>query len=264
MPWTGLDLTGEEAARALEIMGFDAQVSEDGEHLDLMVPPWRMDILHDVDIAEDVSIGFGYERVKGIMPRVHTIGHDLPDEDVKRKAHTAFLGRGYTEVMNFVLTSEEEQYARMGIEGPEGVTQIVNPITEHYTIVRTHLVPDLLAYLGRNTHHDYPQEVYEVGPVILDGENHLRTAAASCHAKAGFTAAKSLTEGVLRDLGHTGEAVSIEAAEVPSYIRGRCARVSVAGTEVGIFGEVHPEVLERFGIAQPTIAVELDLERLNG
>ncbi|MCK5254145.1 MAG: phenylalanine--tRNA ligase subunit beta, partial [Thermoplasmata archaeon] len=243
MPWTGLDLTGEEAARALQIMGFDAAVSEDGKHLDLLVPPWRMDILHDVDIAEDVSIGFGYERVKSVMPQVHTIGHDLPDEDIKRMAHAVFLGRGYTEVMNFVLTSGEEQYGRMGLPEPPGVTRIINPITEHYTIVRTHLVPDLLAYLGRNTHHDYPQEVYEVGSVILDGGNHLRIAAVSCHAKAGFTAAKSLTEGVLRDLGHTGDQVSIEALEVPTYIPGRCAGVSVGGKYVGLFGEVHPEVL---------------------
>ncbi len=264
MPWTGLELTAEEAARALQIMGFDAAVSEDGEHLDLLVPPWRMDILHDVDIAEDVSIGFGYERVKGILPLIHTIGHDLPDEDIKRKAHTALQGRGFTEVMNFVLSSEEEQYGRMGIEPPDGVTRIINPITEHYTIVRTHLVPDLLAYLGRNTHHDYPQEVYEVGPVIVGGHNQLRTAAVSCHAKAGFTAAKTLVEGVLRDLGRAGDEVAIEATEVPSYIPGRCAKVTVGGNDVGLMGEVHPEVLERFGIAQPTIAVELDLETLNG
>lgn len=263
MPWTGLDITGEEAAQALGTMGFDATVSEDGDHLDLLVPAWRMDILHDVDVAEDVSIGFGYERVKGVMPKVHTIGHDLPDEDIKRKIHDAFLGRGYTEVVNFVLSSEEEQYGRMGLPEPPDVTRIINPITEHHTMVRTHLVPDLLAYLGRNTHHDYPQDVYEVGPVILKGHNRLRTAAVSCHAKAGFTVAKSLTEGVLRDLGHTGDAVSIEAVEAPSYLPGRCARVLVGGDEVGTFGEVHPQVLERFGIAQPTIALELDLERLN-
>jgi phenylalanyl-tRNA synthetase beta chain len=263
MPWTGLDLTGEEAARALQIMGFDAQVSDDGERLDLLVPAWRMDILHDVDIAEDVSIGFGYERVKGVLPQVPTIGHDLPDEDIKRVAHAAFLGRGYTEVMNFVLTSEEEQYRRMRLPQPEDMTSIVNPITEHYTIVRTHLVPDLLAYLGRNTHHDYPQRVYEVGPVVIDGHNQLRTAAVSCHAKAGFTAAKSLAEGVLRDIGVSGGDLTTEAVEVPSYIPGRCARITIDGEEIGLFGEVHPEVLEGFGIAQPAVAVELDLERLN-
>ncbi|NIP34441.1 MAG: phenylalanine--tRNA ligase subunit beta, partial [Thermoplasmata archaeon] len=201
LPWTGLELTAEEAARALQIMGFDASVSEDGEHLDLLVPAWRMDILHDVDIAEDVAIGFGYERIKGVLPEVHTIGHDLPDEDIKRMAHVAFQGRGFTEVMHFVLTSDEEQYELMGIEAPPDATRIINPITEHYTMVRTHLLPDLLAYLGRNTHHDYPQEAYEVGHVVRGGQNKLRTAAVSCHARAGFTAVKSLTEGVLRDLG---------------------------------------------------------------
>jgi phenylalanyl-tRNA synthetase beta chain len=67
---------------------------------------------------------------------------------------------------------------------------------------------------------------------------------------------------VLRDLGRAGDVVAIEAAEAPSFIPGRCARVSVDGSEVGIFGEVHPEVLERFGVAQPAIAVELDLEAM--
>jgi phenylalanyl-tRNA synthetase beta chain len=129
--------------------------------------------------------------------------------------------------------------------------------------MRTHLVPDLLAYLGRNTHHDYPQSVYEVGQVVLHRRNHLRTAAVSVHAKAGFTVAKSLVEGVLGDLGH-GPDLRIEAAELASYIPGRCARALVGNEEVGTFGEVHPEVLEAFGIAQPAIALELDLERLMG
>ncbi len=263
VPWTGLDLTGEEASRALQIMGFDAHVSEDGEYLDLLVPAWRMDILHDVDVAEDVSIGFGYERVNGVLPEVLTLSRDLPDEDIQRTAHHAFRGRGFIEVMSFTLSSPEEQYSMMGVEEPGGVTRIVNPVTEHLSIMRTHLVPDLLTYLGRNTHHDYPQSVYEVGQVVVHRRNHLRTAAVSIHAKAGFTNAKSLTEGVLRDLGHDSD-VRIEAAEVASYIPGRCARAFVGDEEVGVFGEVHPEVLEAFGIAQPTIAMELDLERLNG
>ena len=263
MPWTGLDISGEDAARALGIMGFDAQVSADGEHLDLLVPAWRMDILHDVDVAEDVSIGFGYERVKGTLPGVLTLSRDMPDEDIQRSTHFAFRGRGFTEVMSFTLSSPEEQYSMMGLQEPHGVTHIINPVTEQMSIMRTHLVPDLLTYLSRNTHHDYPQSVYEVGQVVLASKNSLRTAAVSVHAKAGFTSVKSLAEGVLRDLGH-GSDIKIEAMESATYIPGRCARVLLEGEEIGIFGEVHPEVLEAFGIAQPTIAMELDLERLNG
>ncbi len=263
MPWTGLDISGEDAARALRVMGFDAQVSEDGEYLDLLVPAWRMDILHDVDVAEDVSIGFGYERVKGVLPEVLTLSRDMPDENIQSITHIAFRGRGFTEVMSFTLSSPEEQYSMMGLQAPGGVTHIVNPVTEQLSIMRTHLVPDLLTYLSRNTHHDYPQSVYEVGQVVLDSKNSLRTAAVSVHAKAGFTAAKSLVEGVLRDLGH-GSDIEIEATGSATYIPGRCARVLLEGEDIGIFGEVHPEVLEAFGIVQPTIALELDLERLNG
>ena len=261
LPWAGLDLTAEEAARALQVMGYDAQPAEDGAHLDLLVPPYRMDIMHDVDVAEDVSIGFGYERVRGVLPEVPTLSRDLPDEAVYRNVHSAFRGRGYTEVMSFMLSSPEEQYGSMRLPEDEAATRITNPITEHYTIVRTQLVPDLLAFLSKNTHHDYPQSVYEIGHVVAGGENGLRTAAVSAHAKAGFTTAKSLAEGVLRDLGHTSE-VGVEEVDVASYIPGRCASITLSGKAIGVFGELHPEVLEAFGIAQPTIALELDLEAL--
>jgi phenylalanyl-tRNA synthetase beta chain len=263
LPWIGIDLVPDDVARALTVMGFDAQVSEDGEHLDLLVPAYRMDILHDVDIAEDVSIGFGYERVKGVLPRVPTLSHDLPDEDIKRMTHVSFRGRGFTEVIPFVLSSPEEQYTMMRLDVPEGSTRVLNPVTENYSIARTHLVPDLMAYLGRNTHHDYPQSFYQVGYVVIDKENALRMAAVSAHAKAGFTMAKSLVEGALRDVG-CAEGVSIEKTDVASYISGRCARVLVDGAEVGVFGEIHPEVLEAFGLAQPTVAMEIDLERFYG
>ncbi len=263
VPWTGLTLTADEAARALQLMGYDAKPAGDGERLDLKVPAYRMDILHDVDVAEDVAIGFGYERVTGVLPQVPTLSRDLSDEGVYRRVHTAFQGRGYTEVMSFMLSSPEEQYGRMRLPEPaEDVTRITNPITEHYTTIRTHLVPDLLAFLSKNTHHDYPQSVYEIGHVVLGGENALRTAAVSAHAKAGFTAAKSLAEGVLRDMGHHPSEVGVVEADVASYIPGRCARLTLSGDAVGVFGELHPEVLEAFGIAQPTIALELDLEAL--
>ena len=259
LPWTGLLLTADEAARALHIMGYGAEVSEDGEHLDILVPSYRMDVLHDVDVAEDVSIGYGYERVVGTLPEVPTLSRDAPDEAIHGRLHTAFRGRGFTELLSFVLSSTEEQYTKMRLPVPDEVEMITNPITEHFTTLRTHVLPDLLSYLGKNTHHDYPQSVYEVGHVVIGRKNALRTAAVSVHAKAGFTQAKGLAEGVMRDLGHEKD-VTIQAAVSPSYIPGRCAKVLVGGVEVGVFGELHPEVLEAFGLLQPTIVLELDLD----
>jgi phenylalanyl-tRNA synthetase beta chain len=149
----------------------------------------------------------------------------------------------------------------MRLPVPEGTLSFENPYTETMSTVRTRVLPDLLAFLSRNTHHDYPQSVYEVGEVVEGGLNGLRAAAASAHARAGFTQAKSLAEGLLRDLGRAD--AEVEPLDHPSYIPGRCARALVDGGEAATFGEVHPGVLEAFGIAQPTVAVELDLRPLH-
>jgi phenylalanyl-tRNA synthetase beta chain len=260
--WTGLGMPPDEVVRSLQRMGMDAKLSKDKRTVAVRAGAWRMDIMHDVDIAEDVAIGYGYDKVKGILPERVTFGVDHPTEALERRVHESLRGRGYTEVMSLVITSEEEQYGRMRLPQDAGRVTIVNPVAETFTTLRTHLLPDLLAYLGRNTHHEYPQSVYELGEVVGEGaRNHLRAAAAHVQAKAGFTLAKSLAEGLGRDLGLAG-GMAIEAEEHPSFIPGRCARVVAGGKVVGRFGEVHPEVLEAFGIAQPTIAIELDLEAI--
>lgn len=263
--WTGIAIGAAEMAKALRAMGMDAEPTVDGEHVDVEVGPWRMDVMHDVDIAEDVAIGFGYDRVAGVLPERVTFGVDAPTEAVQGRAHASLRGRGYTEVMSLVLSSEAEQYGRMRLPVPEARVRVLNPVSESFTTLRSHLLPSLLGHLGRNTHHEYPQGLYEVGEVVV-GEGHrnaLRAAAVHAHAKAGFTMAKSLAEGVARDLGLAG-AAKVEAMGHPSFIEGRCARLTVDGRAVAWFGEVHPEVLEAFGIAQPTVALELDLEALVG
>jgi phenylalanyl-tRNA synthetase beta chain len=261
--WIGIEMGAEQVAQALRLMGFNAEVAEDGDGIDVTVPSWRMDILHEVDLAEDVGIGYGYDRVQGVLPEHMTLGVDGPTEALERRVHVAFRGRGYTEVMSFTLSSVDEQYTRMRLLSPEDIVMIQNPVSEHLTTLRTSILPDLLAYLGRNSHNDYPQSVYELGDVVRQNVNELRAAAVHAHAKAGFTLAKSLAEGLVLDLDLEG-GLKIEAEDMPCYISGRCARMVVGGDTVGHFGEVHPEVLETFGIAQPTIGLELDLEALTG
>ena len=263
--WTGIAMGAADMAKALRLMGMDAEPSSDGRHVDVEFGPWRMDVMHDVDIAEDVAIGFGYDRVAGVLPQRVTFGTDAPSEALQGRVHASLRGRGYTEVMSLILSSEAEQYVRMRLPVPDARVRVLNPVTDALTTLRSHILPSLLAYLGRNTHHDYPQALYEVGEVVVSAEgrhrNALRAAAVHAHAKAGFTMAKSLAEGVARDLGVAAGA-RVEPLEHPSFIAGRCARMTVGGRQVAWFGEVHPEVLEAFGIAQPTVALELDLEAL--
>jgi len=202
-----------------------------------------------------------YDKVKGVLPERVTFGVDHPTEAIERRVtnpSAAGLHRG--DVL--VISSRRSSTGGCGCAGCGRVT-IVNPVAEQFTTLRTHLLPDLLAYLGRNTHHEYPQSVYELGEVVGEGaRNHMRAAAAHVHAKAGFTLAKSLAE----EWGATSGSPrghGIEAEEHPSFIPAG-ARASWSGKGGGPFRRGPPEVLEAFGISQPTIAMELDLEAIGG
>jgi len=138
---------------------------------------------------------------------------------------------------------------------PERV-EIENAIAEDLTTLRSSLLPSLLNMLRLNTHRELPQCIFEIADVVRDGRNARRLGAAAIHHKASFTEAKSLVLSLVRDVGRTA---TVEPVDDPNFIPGRAAAAVVDGHEAGRFGEVHPRILEAYALAQPTIALELDV-----
>jgi len=147
---------------------------------------------------------------------------------------------------------------REPVRAPSGAT-ITNPVQVEYTALRTSLLPSLLGILKLNTHHDLPQRIFEVGDVVLSVRNVRRLAAVAIHPKASFTESKSLALSLLRDVGVVAE---IEPAVDENFIPGRCAAATVDGIPIGLFGELHPRVLEAYGLGNPALALEFDAEPL--
>ncbi|NOZ60020.1 MAG: phenylalanine--tRNA ligase subunit beta [Euryarchaeota archaeon] len=260
----GLSLDAEEVRACLERMGFG--VRDEGEELEVLVPCYRCDIFHEIDLVEDVAIGYGYGNFSSRMPAVPTVGEKLPLEELGEKLRMLLPGYGFTEVMNLMLTNEAESFSWMR-RTPGGAVRIKNPISEEHTLVRTSLLPGLLRTLRLNRHHELPQRIFELGDVVLlSGEAEVgavrrrRLAAASIHDRASFTEIKALVQGILRDLGV--EEYEVVPSEDPAFIPGRCAALRISGTGAGVFGEVHPEVLENFQLEYPVAALELDVEPL--
>lgn len=101
--------------------------------------------------------------------------------------------------------------------------------------------------------------MFEVGDVIVSGHNRKRLAAVAMHSKASFTEAKSLAEGILRDLDVKFE---LKECEHNSFIRGRIARAVNGDEQIGFFGEIHPRVISNFDLKYPIIACEFIVEKL--
>jgi phenylalanyl-tRNA synthetase beta chain len=260
----GLSLSSEEIKACLERMGYGVRVVSEGE-LEVLVPCYRCDIFHEIDLVEDVAIGYGYENFPATLPKVLTTGEKLPLEELGEKLRILMLGYGFTEVMNLMLTNDAENFSRLRRSGE--AVRIRNPISEEHTTVRTSLLPSLLRTLRLNKHRELPQRIFELGDVVLlsEGEEtgalrRRRLGAAVIHDRASFTEAKALLQALLRDLGV--EDYRVEPLEDPAFIPGRCASVVISGERVGVFGEIHPEVLENFELEYPVAALELDVEAM--
>ncbi len=249
----GIDLTPEKAVEFLRRMRHDAEA--DGTTIRVKAPAYRMDLLHEVDLAEDLAIAWGYDRYPRGLPQRQTIGTPLLKSLFSDALRQLLMGYGYQEVMSLTMATAEEPVAT-----PERAV-VLNPVTSDLTTLRSSLLPGLLNLFKLNKHRELPQRIFEIADVVVAAQNVRHIAAAAVHHKASFTEAKSLVLSLLRDTGRDG---TIEPVEDPNFIPGRGASIVADGREFGRLGEIHPRILEAYSLVQPVLAFELDVEILRG
>ena len=252
----GTDIGVAGVVEALEKMGMEAKA--DGDTISVRYPTTRLDILHKVDIFEDVATGYGFEKFGGAYTVGQTIGHLSADTAVSDQLKDIMVGLGFTEVMTLTLSNEKDEFEISGL--PEKrLVKVTNPITEDHTCLRAYLMPSLMRILRHNKHRDLPQRIFEVGYVVDDVKNVPHICAMATAAKASFTEIKSLTESFLRE---TSVKYEIRPCDLPTFIPGRGANVVVGGKVMGWFGEVAIPVLAGFDITHPVIMFEMDVSDL--
>jgi phenylalanyl-tRNA synthetase beta chain len=260
----GLKLSETETIRCLRKCRLDARKT-DKDVLEVMFPPYRIDILHEVDLVEEVAIGYGYYKLKPTIPMAVTVGEQHPAHRLANTVRQIMIGLGFLEAMNFTLTNERVHYEHMRTK-PENSIKLANPVSIEYTIMRQSLLPGLMKNLADNKSESFPQRLFEtsdVGKINKQTETmcerRLHVAAVSSHSTANFTEIKSVVEAFLASLGLKWQ---IKEAKHPSFLEGRTATVYVKGKCLGILGEMHPEVLNNFELENPTSAFEIDLDLL--
>lgn len=249
----GTKMNADQVAEALGRMGHHAEPA--GGVVKVLYPAWRMDLIHPVDLIEDVAKGYGYERFGAVLPAHQTFGSELMTTKASDVARQLMAGYGYMEVTTLTLSSEQDQFDRLRIPRRE-VVEVLNPISEDHTCLRVSLLPSLMMVLRRNKHRDLPQRLFEVGDVMEGIVRKKHLAGVSISAKASFTEAKSLVESVLRDLSVR---YTIRPTTSGTYLEGRGADVLVGDEVVGSFGEMHPQVITEFDLGYPVVAFEVDL-----
>ncbi len=259
----GEQLSEQQIVDSLARMGVEGRVS--GGVIEIDPPRYRNDFLHAVDIVEDVMIGHSLASFEPELPRDSTVGRLTLGEEFSRQVKDICIGMGFQEMMYNYLGSKKEYIDNMHVSGDDYI-QIANPMSENYEYVRPSIIPSLLESESVSAHAVYPHNIFEVGKVAyLDDrdnsgtvtKNHLGFLAAS--TDMGFNQLNSYISTLMYFLNK--EFVMKELSD-PRFIEGRCGIISTDGKDVGIFGEVHPAVLESWNIAMPTVACEIDLDSL--
>ncbi len=261
----GLSFSETQTIDALQKSRLDAKKVEKGV-LDVTIPAYRTDILHEIDLVEEVAVGYGVFRLEPTKPVAVTTGKQHRVSEVATDVRQIMAGLCFAEALNFVLTNEVDHYQKMRRK-PEGLVTLANPVSTDYSILRNDLLPSLMKNLAVSKHHVFPQRMFEVSDVIkLDDdsetytERRIHVAAVCSHPTANFTEIKSILESLLMNLGLKNW--TVKETEHPSFLQGRAAAVSLDNMELGVVGEIHPEVLNNFELENPTGAFEIDLQKI--
>ncbi|MFA5212072.1 MAG: phenylalanine--tRNA ligase subunit beta, partial [Methanoregula sp.] len=138
---------------------------------------------------------------------------------------------------------------------------VMQPISIENTVVRTDLLPLLLEFLTLNRHRELPQRLFTVGDVVDSCLTYQQAAGVSMHPEADFSEAYASSDAVLHELSID---YTVKESADPAFIEGRRGDIIVAGKTVGVFGEIHPAVLNAFELEHPVAAFEFDLRAVPG
>jgi len=263
----GVELTPDEVVESLAKMGCSVTVSkkDDDTVFTLTPPPYRNDFLHEVDVIEDIMMGKELSFFTPEKPHDFTIGRLLPVTLLSRKAKELMVGMGYQEMIFNYLGSKKDFIDNMNIDA-SGVIEIANPMSENYQFVRPSIIASLLSAEAGSANAVYPHKIFETGKIafLCEEENTGTKTIQSlgfltASGDANFNTAASEVATLIHFLNH--EYVVSEAND-SRFIPGRQANIMKDGKVIGIFGEVHPQVLENWQITVPCVAGEVNLEEL--
>ncbi|MBI4019853.1 MAG: phenylalanine--tRNA ligase subunit beta [Candidatus Aenigmarchaeota archaeon] len=260
---SGLNLT---PARIIELLRrSNCNAIQEADSIVAEYPSYRQDIMHPVDIIEDIIIAYGYNRIEPAYPRLATSGSMLATEKFSAAIAEVLGGLGFQEVMNYTLTSNQEQFDRMGISGGKAV-EIENYMSENWSAFRAWLLPGLLSFLSTNQHSEFPQKICELGNAILPDESApskardvMKLACAITGNAAGYEDISGALDAAMRSIGIK---YKLSRTTHNSFIEGRAAAVLMENKGIGHVGEIHPNVLNNFGIERPVACFEVDISRV--
>jgi|SRR3989344_236683 len=258
----GLNLDKKELKEYFERMGI---IFKDNH---VLIPPYRTDILHEIDLAEEIAISYGYDNFTSQIPDISTIAEEDKTSIMKRKISEILIGLEILEISTYHLSTKEVQFRKIGIkEFKDKLIEVVDSKTEN-NILRNSLFANSIKVLSENSDAAYPHRIFELGKVFYNDNNENsetgieekeKLVITICDEKANFTELKQILDYLFKMLR---KEYRIEETEDPSFIDGRAGSIIMNNKKIGIIGEVNPNILKNNKIKMPVASLEIDIENL--
>ena len=245
----GLSLNEKEIKNYLERMGYDYK------NKTVLVPAYRTDVMHQIDLVEDIAIAYGYENFKEEIPNVSTIAEEDKFEIFKRKIKDILVGFNYLECNSYNLISEDV-LKKMNFNKDK--TKVSNPANVDYNTLRNWMIPSLIKILSENKHYEYPQSIFEIG-TIFEKEESESLGLLSCHSNANFTEVKQILDYLFNALNLS---YNLNDVKYGSFIEGRTGEIVCNEKKLGYIGEINPRVITNFNLEMPVSGFEINLNEL--
>jgi phenylalanyl-tRNA synthetase beta chain len=262
----GQEIGTKTVKQALEAYGYD--VSAGNGTVKAKLPPYRHDLMHAMDVVEDVAMSRGYAEFSPLMPAQFTVGGLSRIEQTSDRARDLMVGLGFQEIISNILGSPEHYRDAMRLSDTAWgeMVEVDNVMSLSFSCLRRWMLPSLLRVEAASSRAFYPHRLFEAGDVAIPDRTHelgSRTetvlGAMMAHATAHFSEIHSCLDVLFY---HLGKEYSLEPVQHPSFLEGRAGRIVVSGKPLGVIGEVHPEVLEQWQVSVPVVAFDVNLSQL--
>lgn len=260
----GVDFTIDEVKNILNRLEIETDVK--GDYLLAKIPSVRLDLGIEEDLIEEVARIYGYDNVTPQKLRgTLTVGRKPRFRNVEDRIKNLLIGLGYSEFMTYSFVSPSSYEKANYREDEKNIIRILNPLGEDYSIMRTTIVPSMIDALAKNyVRGNENVGGFEIGNTFFPTDGELP--AEKLKLTMGFYDLGDfyyLKESIEKLLWYLGiEDLEVRRKEVSFLHPGRSAEFILKGESLGVFGEVHPKVLENYGLKKRAYVAELDFDKI--
>ena len=272
----GTALETTEMVQILSDLGFDVNAA--GETYQVTVPTFRSDVTREIDLIEEIARVHGYDNIPTTLPKGDIpVPAPNPSREVRKRIKEFLLAAGMMEAINYSFCDPNcFDKIRFTADDPRrAALKLRNPLSPEMSVLRTTLIPSLLENAQYNHNHQIDTiALFEIGSVFI-GNGEQREPERVTGVLAGqigdgvysnpyrepdFYDIKGLVERILEMCGIVD--YTLQKTDTSTFHPGRNAAVLFNDSQLGTFGEAHPEVLETYNLPYKAYLFDFDMEAL--